>query len=145
MQDETDRLGLEMTAQRIYLLLENEYLEATSSYVLASHRLRERSGASAVDLEVSFDSEKQHWCGVSRGSLEVLVTALPVEAETMDRHEYTIGASANAKATARIGIYPEGQRPLYGVDIDGSITTANSRVLPNVLNRAMTQTEAEVA
>ncbi|MFX1802006.1 2-isopropylmalate synthase, partial [Campylobacter jejuni] len=36
VQGETDRLGLEMTAQQIYSLLENEYLKATSPYVLAS-------------------------------------------------------------------------------------------------------------
>ncbi|WP_208531915.1 2-isopropylmalate synthase, partial [Pseudomonas aeruginosa] len=55
VQGETDRLGLEMTAQQIYSLLENEYLKATSPYVLASHRLQEENGTSAVDLEVSFD------------------------------------------------------------------------------------------
>lgn len=60
VQGETDRLGLEMTAQQIYSLLENEYLKATSPYVLASHRLQEENGTSAVDLEVSFDGEKQH-------------------------------------------------------------------------------------
>ncbi|TQC37566.1 2-isopropylmalate synthase, partial [Rhodococcus sp. WS4] len=57
VQGETDRLGLEMTAQQIYSLLENEYLKATSPYVLASHRLQEENGTSAVDLEVSFDGE----------------------------------------------------------------------------------------
>lgn len=44
VQGETDRLGLEMTAQQIYSLLENEYLKATSPYVLASHRLQEENG-----------------------------------------------------------------------------------------------------
>ena len=42
VQGETDRLGLEMTAQQIYSLLENEYLKATSPHVLASHRLQGR-------------------------------------------------------------------------------------------------------
>ncbi|ORA01881.1 alpha-isopropylmalate synthase regulatory domain-containing protein, partial [Mycobacterium arosiense] len=80
----------------------NEYLKATSPYVLASHRLQEENGTSAVDLEVSFDGEKQHWRGIGKGPLEALVAALPVKAEIMDYHEHAIGAGANAKAAAYI-------------------------------------------
>lgn len=145
VQGETDRLGLEMTAQQIYSLLENEYLKATSPYVLASHRLQEENGTSAVDLEVSFDSEKQHWRGIGKGPLEALVAALPVKAEIMDYHEHAIGAGANAKAAAYIEIRLEGQRPLHGIGIDENITTASFRALFSVLNRAVTQAEAKAA
>ncbi|MCO3562803.1 2-isopropylmalate synthase [Pseudomonas aeruginosa] len=145
VQGETDRLGLEMTAQQIYSLLENEYLKATSPYVLASHRLQEENGTSAVDLEVSFDSEKQHWRGIGKGPLEALVAALPVKAEIMDYHEHAIGAGANAKAAAYIEIRLEGQRPLHGIGIDENITTASFRALFSALNRAVTQAEAKAA
>ncbi|HHM7085534.1 2-isopropylmalate synthase [Pseudomonas aeruginosa] len=145
VQGETDRLGLEMTAQQIYSLLENEYLKATSPYVLASHRLQEENGTSAVDLEVSFDGEKRHWRGIGKGPLEALVAALPVKAEIMDYHEHAIGAGANAKAAAYIEIRLEGQRPLHGIGIDENITTASFRALFSALNRAVTQAEAKAA
>ncbi|MBG6538037.1 2-isopropylmalate synthase [Pseudomonas aeruginosa] len=145
VQGETDRLGLEMTAQQIYSLLENEYLKATSPYVLASHRLQEENGTSAVDLEVSFDGEKPHWRGIGKGPLEALVAALPVKAEIMDYHEHAIGAGANAKAAAYIEIRLEGQRPLHGIGIDENITTASFRALFSALNRAVTQAEAKAA
>ncbi|MEF2206144.1 2-isopropylmalate synthase [Pseudomonas aeruginosa] len=145
VQGETDRLGLEMTAQQIYSLLENEYLKAISPYVLASHRLQEENGTSAVDLEVSFDGEKQHWRGIGKGPLEALVAALPVKAEIMDYHEHAIGAGANAKAAAYIEIRLEGQRPLHGIGIDENITTASFRALFSALNRAVTQAEAKAA
>ncbi|AWQ82440.1 TPA: 2-isopropylmalate synthase [Pseudomonas aeruginosa] len=145
VQGETDRLGLEMTAQQIYSLLENEYLKATSPYVLASHRLQEENGTSAVDLEVSFAGEKQHWRGIGKGPLEALVAALPVKAEIMDYHEHAIGAGANAKAAAYIEIRLEGQRPLHGIGIDENITTASFRALFSALNRAVTQAEARAA
>lgn len=145
VQGETDRLGLEMTAQQIYSLLENEYLKATSPYVLASHRLQEENGTSAVDLEVFFDGEKQHWRGIGKGPLEALVAALPVKAEIMDYHEHAIGAGANAKAAAYIEIRLEGQRPLHGIGIDENITTASFRALFSALNRAVTQAEAKAA
>ncbi|MDI2535334.1 2-isopropylmalate synthase [Pseudomonas aeruginosa] len=138
VQGETDRLGLEMTAQQIYSLLENEYLKATSPYVLASHRLQEENGTSA-------DGEKQHWRGIGKGPLEALVAALPVKAEIMDYHEHAIGAGANAKAAAYIEIRLEGQRPLHGIGIDENITTASFRALFSALNRAVTQAEAKAA
>ena len=41
VQRETDRLGLEMTAQQIHNLLRSEYLQANTPYALVSHRLQE--------------------------------------------------------------------------------------------------------
>ena len=52
VQRETDRLGLEMTAEQIYKLLDSEYLQATTPYTLKGHRLQEENGTSAVDIEV---------------------------------------------------------------------------------------------
>src|SRR5690606_41588609 len=43
VQQETDRLGLEMSAAQIYALLEAEYLQATAPYALKSHRLQEEN------------------------------------------------------------------------------------------------------
>src|SRR5690606_728200 len=81
VQRETDRLGLEMTAQQIYELLENEYLKATSPYALKSHRLQEENGTSAVDVEVVVDGQLQRWHGTGNGPLEALVAALPLQVE----------------------------------------------------------------
>lgn len=53
VQGETDRLGLEMTAQQIYSLLHKEYLQANAPYALVSHRLQEENGHSAVEVEVA--------------------------------------------------------------------------------------------
>ena len=145
VQGETDRLGLEMTAQQIYSLLENEYLKATSPYVLASHRLQEENGTSALEVEVSNDGETLNLRGIGKGPLEALVAALPVKAEIMDYHEHAIGAGANAKAAAYIEIRLEGQRPLHGIGIDENITTASFRALFSALNRAVRMAEAKAA
>ncbi|WP_407362125.1 2-isopropylmalate synthase [Pseudomonas luteola] len=141
VQKETDRLGLEMTAQQIYDLLDNEYLKAVSPYQLKRHRLQEENGISAVNVEVMAKGETQHWQGTGNGSLEALVSALPVQIEVMDYHEHAIGAGANAKAAAYIEVRLDGGRPLHGIGIDENLTTASFRALFSALNRAVSQTQ----
>ncbi|WP_437883573.1 2-isopropylmalate synthase [Pseudomonas sp. LRF_L74] len=141
VQRETDRLGLEMTAQQIYSLLESEYLKADAPYTLKSHRLQEENGDSSVELQVQQDGQVQRWNGAGKGPLEALVSSLPVAVEIMDYHEHAIGAGANAKAASYIEIRLEGQRPLHGIGIDANITTASFRALFSALNRALRQAE----
>lgn len=145
VQRETDRLGLEMTAQQIYQLLHREYLQANLPYALLSHRLQEENGNSAVDIEVHSDGETQHWRGKGNGALEALVAALPMDVEIMDYNEHAISAGTNAKAAAYIELRVNGERAIHGVGIDENITTASFRALFSALNRALSQPQAKAA
>ncbi len=141
VQKETDRLGLEMTAEQIYGLLQNEYLQADSPYVLKSHRLQEENGICNVDIDVSVSGELRRKHGTGKGPLEALVASLPRNLEIIDYHEHAIGAGANAKAAAYIEVRLDGGRPVFGVGIDENITTASFRALFSALNRALKQAE----
>ncbi|MBT8768223.1 2-isopropylmalate synthase [Metapseudomonas boanensis] len=145
VQKETDRLGLEMTAQQIYRLLESEYLQATSPYTLKGHRLQEENGTSAVDIEVAVKGETQHLRGMGKGPLEALVASLPVKVEIMDYSEHAIGSGTNAKAAAYIELRVNDGRALHGIGIDENLTTASFRALFSALNRALSQAQAEAA
>ncbi|MDH4570886.1 2-isopropylmalate synthase [Pseudomonas sp. BN414] len=145
VQKETDRLGLEMTAEQIYKLLDAEYLQAATPFTLKGHRLQEENGTSAVDIEVQFNGETQHLRGMGKGPLEALVASLPVKVEIMDYSEHAIGAGTNAKAAAYIELRVNGGRALHGIGIDENITTASFRALFSALNRALSQAEAEAA
>lgn len=145
VQRETDRLGLEMTAQQIYSLLESEYLHATAPYGLKSHRLQEENGTSAVEVDVLVDGEPQHWRGIGKGPLEALVAGLPLKVEIMDYHEHSIGSGTHARAAAYLEIRLEGERPLHGIGIDENITTASIRALFSALNRAVREAQAKAA
>lgn len=95
VQRETDRLGLEMTAQQIHALLHSEYLQANTPYALVSHRLQEENGNSSVEVEVSGKGQGEtnlHWRGKGNGALEALVAGLPIPVEIMDYNEHAIGA-----------------------------------------------------
>ncbi|WP_271410935.1 2-isopropylmalate synthase [Pseudomonas sp. Q1-7] len=145
VQKETDRLGLEMTAEQIHALLDAEYLQATTPYTLKSHRLQEENGTSAVDIEVLVNGETQHLRGMGKGPLEALVASLPVKVEIMDYSEHAIGAGTNAKAAAYLELRVNGGRALHGIGIDENLTTASFRALFSALNRALSQAEAEAA
>ena len=144
VQREMDRLGLEMTAQQIYELLEQEYLNAGAPYSLKNHRLQEENGISQVEVDVSEASGATHrWIGTGNGPLEALVASLPVRLEVMDYSEHAIGAGSQAKAAAYIEVRLPGGRPLHGVGIDGNLTTASMRALFSALNRALAQAEGK--
>ncbi|MDG9921975.1 MULTISPECIES: 2-isopropylmalate synthase [unclassified Pseudomonas] len=145
VQRETDRLGLEMTAQQIYGLLQSEYLQADSPYVLKSHRLQEENGICTVDVDVSYEGEARRKHGTGKGPLEALVAALPQNIEIMDYHEHAISAGTNAQAVAYIEVRLNGGRPLHGIGIDENLTTATFRALFSALNRALAQTEVQAA
>ncbi|WP_043308675.1 2-isopropylmalate synthase [Pseudomonas sp. ML96] len=145
VQRETDRLGLEMTAQQIYGLLQSEYLQADSPYVLKGHRLQEENGICTVDVDVTYDGEARRKHGTGKGPLEALVAALPQNIEIMDYHEHAISAGTNAQAVAYIEVRLNGGRPLHGIGIDENLTTATFRALFSALNRALEQAEAQAA
>ncbi|MGY4490366.1 2-isopropylmalate synthase [Pseudomonas sp. TE3610] len=145
VQGETDRLGLEMTAQQIYALLHKEYLQANAPYALVSHRLQEENGNSKVDVEVHSDGETVHWRGKGNGALEALASSMPVPVEIMDYNEHAIGAGTNAKAAAYIELRVAGGRAVHGVGVDENITTASFKALFSALNRSLSQQEAKAA
>ncbi|WP_409316073.1 2-isopropylmalate synthase [Pseudomonas sp. KCJK9016] len=148
VQRETDRLGLEMTAQQIHSLLHTEYLQANTPYALVSHRLQEENGHSAVEVEVASKGQGEtnlHWRGKGNGALEALVAGLPIPVEIMDYNEHAIGAGTNAKAAAYIELRVNGERAVHGVGIDENITTASFKALFSALNRSLSQPEAKAA
>src|SRR5690554_3298966 len=145
VQGETERLGLEMTAQQIHQLLEREYLQATTPYALVRHRLQEENGTSAVDVEVINAGTTQHWRGIGKGPLEALVAGLPEAVEIIDYHEHAIGSGSDAKAAAYIEVRLDNGRPLHGIGIDENLTAASFRALFSALNRAKQQAAAQAA
>lgn len=145
VQNETDRLGLEMTAEQIYALLESEYLQAVSPFSLKNYRLQEENGICAIDIDVLHKGEQHRWHGKGKGTLEALVAALPIDVEIMDYNEHAIGAGTTARAAAYIELRVEGGRSLHGIGIDENITTASFRALFSALNRAVTLGHAQAA
>lgn len=141
VKTETDRSGLEVTAAQIYSLLDNEYLQAVTPYTLNKHRIQEEDGTCTLTTEVLANGVVKNWSGCGQGPLEALVASLPVAVEIMDYHQHAIGSGSDAKAAAFIELRLPEQRPVFGVGIDGNITTASIRALFSALNRAKGNTQ----
>lgn len=140
VQNETDRLGLEMTSEQIYHLLETHYLQAEAPYQLVRHSLQEADGITEVQVDVKAEGKDAHWTGQGKGPLEALVSGVPQDIEVMDYNEHAIGSGANAKAVAYVEVRLPGQRSVYGAGIDSNITTASFRAFFSAVNRALNAT-----
>lgn len=140
---ETDHSGLEVTAAQIYTLLDSEYLQATAPYSLQKHRLQEEDGICTLITEVLANGTVKSWSGCGNGPLEALAASLPISVEIMDYNEHAIGSGSDAKAAAYIELRLPDQRPVFGVGVDGNITTASIRAFFSALNRATVSAEAE--
>ncbi|NLY14240.1 MAG: 2-isopropylmalate synthase [Gammaproteobacteria bacterium] len=138
---ETDRSGLEVSAQQIYNLLDQEYLQALTPYALQKHRLQEEDGICTLSTEVLVNGAVKNWTGRGNGPLEALTASLPIAVEIMDYNEHAISSGSDAKAAAYIELRVPGQRPVFGVGIDSNITTASIRAFFSALNRAQAQAE----
>ncbi len=136
IKTETDRTGLEVSAAQIYTLLDSEYLQAVTPYTLQKHRIHEEDGNCTLTTEVLADGIVKSWSGCGQGPLEALVASLPVSVEIMDYHQHAIGSGSDAQAAAYIELRLPEQRPVFGVGMDGNITTASIRALFSALNRA---------
>lgn len=145
VQRETDRHGLEMSAEKIHALLEREYLQATTPFAFKGHRLQEEHGTCAVDVQVEVSGDTQHWRGLGKGPLEAIVAGLPMAVEIMDYSEHAIGSGTQARAAAYVEVRIEGGRAFYGIGIDENITTASFRALFSALNRAESERQAIAA
>lgn len=140
---ETDRSGLEVSAAQIYTLLESEYLQALTPYAMQKHRLQEEDGICTLTTEVLANGVVNSWSGCGNGPLEALAASLPISVEIMDYNEHAIGSGSDAKAAAYIELRLPGQRPVFGVGVDGNITTASIRAFFSALNRATVSAESE--
>lgn len=140
---ETDRSGLEVSAAQIYTLLESEYLQALTPYAMQKHRLQEEDGICTLTTEVLANGVVNSWSGCGNGPLEALAASLPISVEIMDYNEHAIGSGSDAKAAAYIELRLPGQRPVFGVGVDGNITTASIRAFFSALNRATVSADSE--
>ena len=145
VQAESDRTGQEMTAARIYQLLEEHFLKAETPYQFAGHRLQEDNNGCALTLEVCSQGELSKWSGIGNGPLEAAVAALPVKVEIMDYSEHAIGSGTNARAVAYIELRMPGERPLHGIGIDENLTVASLRALFSAVNRLLRQQQTAAA
>lgn len=146
VQNHTDSSGGEVTSEQLWEIFKDEYLPAEdASMKWGRFELRKMRTASDMNGVVNLDVVLRDGAGeleaqgTGNGPISAFLDVLGkqgVEVKLLDYVEHTLSAGGDAMAAAYIEIEISG-RVLWGVGIDGDISTASLKALISAINRAI--------
>src|SRR4051812_24163950 len=152
VQAKTDAEGGEVTSEQIWEIFQDEYLPAPSSrpedkwgrYELLSTRTAsDMSGSVSLDVRLRVGDEVEEARGVGNGPIAAFLAVMAEqghEIKLYDYVEHTLSEGGDALAAAYVELQV-GDKRLWGVGIDGDISTASLKAVVSAVNRAV-RTEA---
>ena len=152
VQAKTDAEGGEVTSEQIWEVFQDEYLPAPSHkpedkwgrYELLSTRTAsDMSGSVELDLRIRVGDEIEEVRGVGNGPVAAFLAVMSEqghEIKLYDYVEHTLSEGGDALAAAYVELQV-GEKRLWGVGIDGDISTASLKAVVSAVNRAV-RTEA---
>ena len=147
VQVETDRVGTELKAERIYELFKENYIEATAPYQLVRHSFAEftdEEGHSHVTFAGTIRCEGSTFQvnGSGNGPIDAFFNA--IHGQKMDRFtfvdykEHAISDGSDSMAVAYIQLRDQEGRDHFGVGISHNINLAPLKGILSAINRAVT-------
>ncbi|MEY4994209.1 MAG: 2-isopropylmalate synthase [Actinomycetota bacterium] len=146
VQGHTDAAGGEVTSEALWQIFMDEYLPATDPALRwGRFELRRMRTESDMDGEVNLSvtlrdgSGELEAVGIGNGPISAFIDILSkqgVNLRLLDYVEHTLAQGGDALAAAYIEIEING-RNLWGVGIDGDISTASLKALISAVNRAL--------
>lgn len=146
VQAKTDAEGGEVTSDQIWAIFIDEYLPSDAAdekwgrfELLGTRTASELAGD--VELVVRLrDGEREHEAvGHGNGPIAAfleIVRASGVEVTLYDYVEHTLSTGGDAQAASYVELQVDDQR-LWGVGIDGDISTASLKAIVSAVNRAI--------
>ena len=146
VQEETDRVGKEIPAQRVLELFQQEYIDATEPYRLVRHAFQEQADGSGKSL-VRFTGTLRHKetefevAGEGNGPIDAFFNA--IHGQKMDRFtfvnytEHAIKSGSDSQAVAYIQLKDAEGNSVFGVGVDHNINLAPLRGILSAINRAV--------
>ena len=145
VQKETDRVGKELPAQRVFDLFKEEYIDATKPYELLRHSFQEET----VDghSHVTFRGTLRHTDtvfeveGEGNGPIDAFFNA--IHGQKMDKFtfldysEHAITDGSDSMAVAYIHLQDQGGKDFFGVGISHNINLAPLKGILSAINRAV--------
>ncbi|MGX1703404.1 2-isopropylmalate synthase [Microbacterium sp. NPDC055357] len=146
VQAKTDEHGGEVTSDQIWSVFTDEYLPAAAEAdrwgrfeILATRSSSDMTGDVELAVRLRDGDEVQdataHGNGPIAAFLEV-VRAHGFDISLYDYVEHTLSAGGDAQAAAYVELQVDGDR-LWGVGIDGDISTASLKAVVSSVNRAI--------
>ncbi|MBB2974511.1 2-isopropylmalate synthase [Microbacterium endophyticum] len=146
VQAKTDSEGGEVTSDQIWSIFTDEYLPATSNdgkwgrfELLATRSTSEMTGDVELAVRLRDGDTVSDATGHGNGPVAAFIDVLRghgFDISLYDYVEHTLSAGGDAQAAAYVELQVDGER-LWGVGIDGDISTASLKAVVSCVNRAV--------
>jgi 2-isopropylmalate synthase len=148
VQAETDRVGKEIEAQRVYELFKENYIDASAPYQLVHHSFTEDTQENAQS-QVTFEGTLKHQDtvfhvhGMGNGPINAFFNAIhgqKMDCFTfVDYKEHAVSVGSDSMAVAYVHLKNKDGRDLFGVGLSHNINLAPLRAILSAINRAVAQ------
>jgi len=141
VQQHTETHGGEISADDIWQLFEQTYLETTRPVRYREHHLYEHGSVQGIRLKVDIGGTTHILTGEGNGPINAAVHALQsagldIQVRSYEERSMTpIGEDGNARACAFMEIAGKDSGDRYGVGVDSNIVTASIKALISGINR----------
>jgi 2-isopropylmalate synthase len=154
VQTKTDAEGGEVTSDQIWSIFTDEYLPAVSSddkwgrfELLSTQTRSDMSGDVVLDVTLRDDDQQVAVAGNGNGPIAAFIEVLRAQGFDITLYDYVehaLSAGGDAQAAAYVELQIGDQR-LWGVGIDGDISTASLKAIVSGVNRSIRARQSELA
>ncbi|MGF2947844.1 2-isopropylmalate synthase [Microbacterium alcoholitolerans] len=151
VQAKTDAEGGEVTSEQIWSIFTDEYLPADDAAakwgrfeLLGTQTRSDMTGEVSLDVVLRDDDESIATAGTGNGPIAAFIEVLRArgfDISLYDYVEHTMSSGGDAQAAAYVELQVDDQR-LWGVGIDGDISTASLKAIVSCVNRSIRSREA---
>lgn len=146
VQGKTDTEGGEVSSDEIWAIFMDEYLPSTSDddkwghyELLGTRTASDMSGEVTLDAVLRVGDAEQAVQAVGNGPVAAFLSVMADQGHAIrlfDYVEHALSASGDALAAAYVELEVDGQT-LWGVGIDGDISTASLKAIVSAVNRSV--------
>ncbi|MBN7792322.1 2-isopropylmalate synthase [Microbacterium esteraromaticum] len=150
VQAKTDAEGGEVTSEQIWSIFHDEYLPADDAEakwgrfeLLGTQTRSDMTGDVSLDVVLRDGDESVATAGTGNGPIAAFIEVLRergFEISLYDYVEHTMSSGGDAQAAAYVELQVGDQR-LWGVGIDGDISTASLKAIVSCVNRSIRSRE----
>jgi 2-isopropylmalate synthase len=153
VQAKTDAEGGEVTSEQIWSIFTDEYLPADDDAakwgrfeLLGTQTRSDMSGDVSLDIVLRDGETSEQASGHGNGPIAAFIEILRdrgFDISLYDYVEHTLSTGGDAQAAAYVELQVDDQR-LWGVGIDGDISTASLKAIVSCVNRSIRSRESEL-
>ncbi len=141
VQQHTDATATEISAQEIWNLFKETYVEVkNANYTAKNYKLSDNNGNQIIELDVVTNEQSQQLRGEGNGPISAILDALNLPIDVLNYEERSIGSGASAKALALVELQVKGTgKSAFGAGLHDNIVTSSIEAIIAATNRLIEQ------